>query len=184
MTRTLIIALAAGTALAGCSPEADPAEELANDTDLDAVRSASAELMNTDGEVVGTALVTESETDSGLVVHVAVGNMTPGLHGLHIHTTGDCSAADFTSAGGHWNPEGFNHGVDSDPPNPHAGDLPNLFIEDSGGGTIDAASAGSFDDLMDADGSAIVIHEGEDDYVSQPSGDAGSRVACGVLVEQ
>ena len=181
MKRILVAALVAGTALAACSQEADPAEELANDTDVTEVRSASAELMDTEGNMVGTALVTESEDNSGLLVHVAVDNLPPGLHGFHIHTTGDCSAADFTSAGGHWNPDNTNHGINSEAPNPHAGDLPNLLIEDSGAGAIDAASNGTFDGLMDEDGSAIVIHAGEDDYVSQPSGDAGARIACGVL---
>jgi Cu-Zn family superoxide dismutase len=108
-----------------------------------------------------------------------------GEHGFHIHEAGDCSASDFTSAGGHFNPTRTAHGL-LDPGGPHAGDLPNLWIEADGSAdyslTTNLVSLKPSERyLFDSDGSAFIIHAGPDDYITDPSGDSGSRLACGVI---
>jgi Cu-Zn family superoxide dismutase len=177
MKRIAILALVGTAALAACGSEPEATQEPAPVEP--APRTASATLHDAEGTEVGTATITERP--DGLFVSMTVHDMTPGEHGAHIHTTGDCSATDFTSAGGHWNPGNTNHGKDSEAPNPHAGDLPNLEVAESGGGILEAGSSGTFDELFDDDGAAIVIHADPDDYKSQPSGNAGDRIACGVI---
>ena len=177
MKRIAILALTGTMALAACGSEPEATEEAPPPAPV--YRTASATLHDAEGAEVGTATVTERE--DGLFVSLTVSGMEPGEHGAHIHTTGECTAPDFASAGGHWNPGDTNHGKDSEPPNPHAGDLPNLEVAESGGGILEAGSSGTFDELFDADGAAIVIHAMPDDYKSQPSGDAGDRIACGVI---
>ncbi len=145
----------------------------------------TAEVMSVDGEMIGT--VTFTATPSGMTHIVAqLENVPEGEHGFHIHETGACDAADgFESAGGHYT-GGMEHGV-LVAGGPHAGDLPNLHVGNSGMVEIElfTAAVSTTDDgsnpLADADGSAIMIHSGPDDYESQPSGDAGDRIACGVI---
>ncbi|MFZ2235151.1 MAG: superoxide dismutase family protein [Dokdonella sp.] len=121
-------------------------------------------------------------------VHISgtINGLTPGTqHGFHIHETGDCSAADFKSAGGHFNPSNMQHGNPSSDMH-HAGDMMNLAVNDSGSATLDVTvpgvtlGDGGTDDVMSR---AIVIHAGPDDYTSQPAGDSGSRIACGVIAK-
>ncbi len=139
---------------------------------------ATAEIMDADGEMVGTAHMTE--TGAGVLVYVEVmDGVEPGLHGVHIHETGICTPEDFTSAGGHFNPMATMH------PD-HAGDLGNMLVGEDGTGTLMLLTAditlGEGDaSLFDADLSALVIHSGEDDMVTDPSGNSGSRIACGVI---
>lgn len=140
---------------------------------------ATAQLKDATGRIVGTA--TATETPTGLAIGVGVSGLPAGTHGAHIHTTGDCSKSDFTSAGGHWNPTNHNHGTMSAQPNPHAGDLPNMFVKSDGTAQLTGMSAGTFAQLMDADGAAFVIHADPDDYKTQPTGNAGARIACGVF---
>lgn len=129
-----------------------------------------------DSEVSGT--VTFTKTDEGVQVQGSFAGLEPGNHGFHIHQYGDCSADDGTSAGGHFNPEDNDHAApDSD--SRHMGDLGNLEANDNGEATIDYT-----DDVIDLSkilGRGLIIHAGEDDLESQPTGDAGSRVACGVI---
>ncbi len=180
MKRAISLAIVSTFALAACGSESDSAADSAEVVEAPAPqRSATADLADVDGNPVGSVTVTES--DGMLLVSLNAENMPEGVHGAHIHTTGDCSAPDFTSAGGHWNPGDTNHGTESEAPNPHAGDLPNLEIFGSGTGILEAASMGTFDGLMDSDGAAFVIHADPDDYKSQPSGNAGERIACGVF---
>ncbi|GGD78616.1 superoxide dismutase family protein [Croceicoccus mobilis] len=175
-----LFAAASALALSACGEPADttPETETAEPAEAPA-QTATAMLKDTDGNDVGTA--TATETADGLAIALNVTGMPAGEHGAHIHTTGDCSAADFTSAGGHWNPMDVNHGTESEAPNPHAGDMPNLVVAEDGTGTLEATSNGTFAGLMDEDGSAFVVHANADDYMSQPSGDAGPRLACGVF---
>jgi Cu-Zn family superoxide dismutase len=139
---------------------------------------ATATLKDGAGNVVGFAKVVED--DDGVVsLNVKVAGLTPGLHGIHVHTTGSCVGPAFASANGHFNPGGGVHGN-------HAGDLPNMTVNEAGRGTLNAAttaltmSAGSLS-ALDADGSAIVIHAAQDDYVTNPAGNSGARIVCGVL---
>ena len=110
--------------------------------------------------------------------------MSPGEHGFHLHTTGKCTAPDFTSAGGHLNPGNNTHGSMS-PGGQHLGDMPNLTIAANGTGRAEVQLEGNATDVLadifDADGTAVVVHEGPDDYRTDPAGDAGSRIACGVI---
>ncbi len=110
--------------------------------------------------------------------------LPPGEHGAHLHAVGKCDGPGFTSAGPHLNPHGRMHGTDN-PQGAHLGDLPNISIDNSGSGTLSALIAGSRGEveplLFDADGTAVVIHAGPDDYRTDPSGNSGDRIACGVL---
>jgi Cu-Zn family superoxide dismutase len=143
---------------------------------------ARAELKDAAGRAVGDVRFTD--TPNGLLVHATLSDVAAGTHALHIHTTGRCDAPSFESAGGHFNPTNRQHGF-LDAKGPHAGDLPNvhvagsplrvdLFVPDVRLRTGPAM-------LLDADGAAVVIHAGADDYRSEPAGDAGRRVACGVV---
>ena len=146
-------------------------------------RHAGAELRDAGGAAVGWARFTEDS--SGILhVNVQVRGLSEGLHGIHIHAIGQCSPT-FAAAGGHHNPLGHDHGLDSTT-GAHAGDLPNLVVNGAGNGHLDATSdratlsAGPVS-IFDLDGSALVIHFGEDDQVTNPTGNSGSRIACGVI---
>jgi Cu-Zn family superoxide dismutase len=139
---------------------------------------ASAELQNAGGDVVGWAQFTEDATGI-LHVNVHVQGLAEGLHGIHIHNTADCTPP-FTAAGGHHNPLGATHGD-------HAGDLPNLTVNVAGIGHLDgttdhATLSAGLVSVFDANGSALVIHAGEDDLHTDPTGNSGGRIACGVIV--
>lgn len=171
MIEKAIVFIAVASALAGCS----------------AARSglrANAELKSRDGKVVGMARL--SERRGGVLVRVDARGLTPGLHAVHVHAVGKCDAPAFTSAGGHFNPMGKKHGQ-KNPEGAHAGDLPNMQVGKDGSGHLEvnsnAFTLGSGpSSVFDADGSAVVIHAGVDDYVTDPTGNAGDRAACGVIV--
>jgi len=109
-------------------------------------------------------------------------NVAPGDHGVHLHQTGDCTALDASSAGPHWNPENHQHGGPAD--SAHLGDLGNLHVDDTGRGLLTFTSAGwSLGDGTEFDilGRALVVHDKADDLVSQPAGNSGARIGCGVI---
>ena len=147
---------------------------------------ASAALKDKDGKVVATAML--SERPGGVLVRVEAKGLTPGLHAVHVHAVGKCDGPAFTSAGGHFNPAGKKHGLKS-ADGPHAGDLPNMLIGKDGAGRFEALTdqftlrAGGLS-VFDADGSAIVVHAGADDNMTDPTGNSGDRVACGIVVAQ
>lgn len=149
----------------------------------DGAERASATLVDTAGNVVGSAKFTE-DADGILHVNVKVKGLTPGRHGIHLHAVGACVPS-FAAAGSHHNPLGAEHGLDN-PDGAHAGDLPNLVVNEAGVGHLNATtdratlSAGPTT-LFDADGSAVIIHANEDDQVTDPTGNSGGRVACGVI---
>lgn len=182
MRLTLAIAAVSTLGLAACgSPET--AEPMADEPMAEAegqTMQATAMLVTADGTEVGTALAT-SEGD-GVTISIEGMDMPPGEHGAHVHMTGMCEGPDFTSAGGHWNPIDSQHGLE-DPAGQHAGDMPNLEVGEDGTGTLTYMLEGgaTFDGLMDADGSAFMIHQGADDQITDPAGDSGSRIACGVF---
>lgn len=148
-----------------------------------AAHAASAVLKSPDGTEMGTLLLVQ--TADGVHITGTVRGLEPGEHAFHIHETGKCDPPDFKSAGGHYNPGGTPHGKQGG--GPHAGDMDNIPVLDSGPVQIDVVNsavtlnAPANGTLFDADGSAIVFHAGPDDYKSQPSGAAGARVACGVI---
>ena len=131
------------------------------------------------GKSVGSA--TLAEQGGNLVLSVSVSGLPAGTHGIHIHTVGTCTAPDFASAGGHWNPTAKKHGLQN-PAGHHSGDLPNLVIGADGTGKLTATITGaSFAELFDSDGAALVIHAQPDDMMTDPSGNSGPRIACGVI---
>lgn len=134
-----------------------------------------------DSSVSGT--VTFTEIDGGVAIEAEIAGATPGLHGIHLHEIGDCSAEDFTSTGGHFNPTGAPHGGPADAER-HAGDFGNIEVGADGNGYLALESDRlSLDDAENAVvGRAVILHEGEDDLVSQPTGAAGARSACGVVM--
>lgn len=150
-----------------------------------AQNAAHAELRSSDGKQVETAEFRQSK--EGVAVAVRVSNLPPGLHAVHIHAVGKCEAPQFTSAGGHFNPAQKKHGLKNSE-GPHAGDLPNLYVTKNGAGRFEAPSdsvtlgAGA-NSAFDADGSAIVIHAAGDDDMTDPSGNSGDRIACGVIMK-
>jgi Cu-Zn family superoxide dismutase len=146
--------------------------------------AASARLIDATGATVGWAKLTE-DAAGRVHVNVQVEGLTPGHHGIHLHAIASCVAPAFTSAGGHHNPLGAQHGLDN-PAGAHAGDLPNLDVNIVGRGRLQATTdratltAGPLS-LFDANGSAIIIHAAEDDQLTDPTGNSGARVACGVI---
>jgi Cu-Zn family superoxide dismutase len=155
-------------------------------TAADAPANQQIELKNSAGAAIGSATLTDAP--HGVLVRLQVKGLTPGWHGLHFHEKGDCSKADFTSAGGHVHGKPtMVHGL-LNPDANEAGDLPNLYVAADGTGNAEvfstfvslAATAGR-EQLTDADGSAIVIHASPDDHKTQPIGGAGARIACGVI---
>jgi Cu-Zn family superoxide dismutase len=146
-----------------------------------APRVATAMLRTAANAPAGTA--TATEVAGGVRIALSVSGLPQGPHGAHVHTTGRCDAPDFTTAGGHWNPTNQQHGT-KNPAGPHAGDMPNLLVGTDGTGSIEfTLPGGTFDGLFDADGSAFMVHAGADDLMTDPSGNSGGRIACGVFNE-
>jgi Cu-Zn family superoxide dismutase len=142
---------------------------------------AMAELQSrADMAIRGTVILTA--TAEGVHVTADVSGVAPGRHGFHVHELGDCSAADFTSAGGHFNPASHDH-AGPDAPTSHAGDLGNIEVGEDGSGHLELTSTAlTLDDGPNsALGRGVVLHEGEDDLTSQPTGAAGGRLGCGVI---
>ena len=150
-------------------------------------RIASATLMDATGQRVGRVWMREDRRDDVVYLEARFDDLPAGFHGFHIHTTGRCDAPGFTTAGGHFNPTGATHGA-------HAGDLPSLLVTADGEAFLATATDRfSISDLRDADGSAVMVHSGLDNFANIPAryggpdqetlntGDAGSRLACGVV---
>lgn len=113
--------------------------------------------------------------------------LTPGIHAMHLHEKADCSAADGTSSGGHWNPTFEKHGSWGDPKGYHRGDIGNLTAKSDGTAKLmfqtDQWCIGCGDENRDILGKAVIIHEGRDDLTTQPTGNAGGRVSCGGIIK-
>lgn len=148
------------------------------------MKKATANIIGTNGDQIGTAEFTQGP--HGVVVYLRVEGLTPGKHGMHLHATGSCTTeSNFTSAEGHVGLIDGGHGL-LNPEGPEAGDMPNLFVAENGVGEMEAfnqyVSLNDGDqNLLDDNGSALIIHEAGDDHMTQPIGGAGARVACGVI---
>jgi superoxide dismutase, Cu-Zn family len=148
-------------------------------------QNAKAALKDSQGKDVGQVQLTQ--TPHGVLLKMTLKGAPPGERAFHIHAVGKCEPP-FTSAGGHFNPGNHKHGMEAKE-GAHAGDMPNLHIPASGELVIEIANPmislvkGQPNSLFDADGSAIVIHAGADDYKSDPAGNAGDRIICGVVTE-
>jgi Cu-Zn family superoxide dismutase len=172
-------------ALAGCNGGAPPSEApVDSTTGAEAVASqrvAVAELQSAEGASVSGRVVF-TEVDGVVRVTADIAGLTPGAHGFHVHETGDCSAADFSSAGGHFAPEGHAHGSPGAAEH-HVGDLGNLEAGADGSvhHEIESSRLTLDGGLTSVIGRAVIVHADADDLTSQPSGAAGARVACGVI---
>lgn len=148
-----------------------------------ASKTAKAELRNAEGQQVGTAAFRQA--GNGVRINLRVSNLPPGTHAFHIHTVGKCDPPDFKTAGGHFNPESKKHGL-KNPEGPHAGDMPNITVGQNGKGTANVVNTRvtlgeGANSLFHEGGTALVIHEKADDNMTDPAGNAGNRIACGVI---
>jgi len=173
-TKIAVLSLTGMIVLQGCSTMSSPSE-------IEQL-IAQTKLMDASGRVVGDAQIVRSS--STLYLNASVTGQAIGEHGIHFHAVGKCDAPGFTTAGGHLNPMAHQHGS-MNPAGPHLGDLPNIVVAAGGSGLLKAPLSGAPNDLIakifDEDGTAIVLHAGPDDYKTDPSGNSGGRVACGVL---
>ncbi|MEP6983457.1 MAG: superoxide dismutase family protein [Sphingomicrobium sp.] len=165
--RTILILTAAAAALTACETAREPAG------------GTPMPLIDSSGRQIGT--VVAWQTSGGVSFRVSASGLPHGIHAIHVHPIGRCDPPDFASAGTHWNPTGRQHGLNN-PQGPHAGDLPNVTVAANGvlNQTVVLPNA-TMAQLLDADGAAILIHAGADDYVSQPSGNSGAKIACAVI---
>ena len=177
MKRLTAVAVSLALTFAGCASMSQPAT-----TD----NAASAELRNANGQPAGTAALTQ--VPGGVRIVIDAKGLPPGPHGVHIHETGKCEGPQFTTAGAHFNPDKKQHGT-MNPQGAHAGDLPNITIAADGTGRLETmteriALGSGTTSVFDADGSAIVVHSGPDDFKTDPTGNSGGRIACGVIVKR
>jgi Cu-Zn family superoxide dismutase len=152
-----------------------------------APKSAHADIVNAQGTTIGLAKF--SAVSDGVKISVTVSQLSPGEHGIHIHSVGKCDGPAFTTAGGHFNPTSAHHGIhNSQDPHPHLGDLPNLVVSEKGTAKVTFTAAGVTlsdgpNSLFHEGGTALVIHAKPDDLTNDPSGNSGDRIACGVIIQ-
>jgi Cu-Zn family superoxide dismutase len=150
------------------------------------VASATAEVRDAKNQVVGQATFTE--VTGGVRIVLETRGLPPGEKGVHVHLAGKCEPPDFSSAGDHFNPQNTAHGL-LNSAGPHAGDLPNITIAENGTGRLETFTervslGGGPNSLLDNDGRALIIHAAPDDFTTDPSGNTGPRIACGVIVKK
>jgi Cu-Zn family superoxide dismutase len=186
--RTRIFRYGISLCLAACGSARDDADAGRADsahatTTAPADSTTDARALVRDGAGRDLGALTVRGEDAGIAIFGTLTGLPPGTHGFHVHEAGRCEAP-FESAGGHWNPTSRQHGREN-PDGPHLGDLPNLLVPEDGtvvlqvmiaAGTLRGANG-----LLDQDGAAVVIHAGPDDDRTDPSGNSGGRIACGVI---
>jgi Cu-Zn family superoxide dismutase len=177
-----MVSLAAAAASAQMMPAASPAASpapAAKATSGPVTRAVAVLHPAKDGKVEG--LLTFVKAATGMKVTGRITGLAAGTHGFHIHEFGDCSAADFSSAGGHYNPTGHQHAGPAEPRR-HIGDMGNIEAGADGVATVDYTDARlRFEGAHGILGRGVVVHANPDDFKTQPTGNAGGRVACGVI---
>jgi Cu-Zn family superoxide dismutase len=181
-----IVSLAAPTALVASAQDATPMAGMEDASPAAMFEKLEVPLIDAEGNAVGLAIFSEYEGET--MLQVLAEGLTPGEHGWHLHEVGVCDPAGaepFASAGEHWNPTNMPHGA-PDAAEHHAGDFGNFTATEDGLAessitTSDFTLSEGPNSLFDADGTAIILHEGQDDLTTQPSGDSGARFACGVV---
>lgn len=186
MSGRILLLVPLATLFAACSPAQAPGDSTASSSPASAAPTATladVALVSASGSSVNGALQLEAVANA-VKVQGEIGGLVPGsIHGFHFHENGDCSAPDASSAGAHFNPDHVMHGG-PDAAQKHLGDLQNITADGQGTATVQmlvngaTLRDGSSHDLV---GRAVVVHEAPDDYISQPSGDSGGRIACGVV---
>ena len=176
---TFFLLMSISTLLMGCDRGHQQAVIIPT---ADAKQASAMISASNDSGVTGMAVFTQNGDEITLTAEIQ--GASPGLHAIHIHANGDCSAPDGTSAGGHWNPTGVAHGKWGEGEF-HLGDIGNITVGEDGTGSItlttDLWEIGTGSDV-DVVGKGIIVHAGADDFTSQPSGAAGARIGCGVIV--
>ena len=147
--------------------------------------AAQADLINSSGYKIGEATFAENTDGPGVVMHLQAWDLPPGVYAMHIHNSGMCDVPDFQTAGGHFNPYGRKHGM-KNPDGPHAGDLPNLVVPANGKVDIlvtipEVTLRDGVASLLGPRGTSVVIHANPDDERTDPGGNSGARMACGVI---
>ena len=166
-------------AAVGCGAKEESAE---TEVQTAPVRRATAYINPRSGSDLGGSAIFIND-GSRIELQVTLEQAPPGEHAVHIHETGDCSAEDASSAGGHWNPSSEDHGQWDTPPF-HLGDIGNIVVDEEGKGSLSlitdrwSMGGGGVNDIL---GHAVVVHADPDDFSSQPSGAAGARIGCGVI---
>jgi Cu-Zn family superoxide dismutase len=176
MQKLALIPLLVGVAAVAAAAQA-PSNQSAS------APGARATLKDAQGKTIGEATLRDSP--AGVLVRLDLQGVPPGTHAFHIHAVGKCDAPDFMTAGGHFNPATMKHGLLATG-GPHAGDMPNLHVPADGKLSVEVLDANvtlaaGQKSLFDTDGSALVVHATADDYTSDPAGNAGARIACGVV---
>lgn len=149
---------------------------------------ATFDVINISGSPIGTVTISDEDA-GGVTLSLDVTSIPQGSHAIHFHENGRCDIPDFKSAGGHYNPMEVNHGFESEAPNPHAGDMRNFDAPMSGvvqtdirNERVSLSDREGLAPLYDEDGTALIIHASADDYMTQPTGAAGGRIACAVIM--
>lgn len=184
---SLLFVMIAAFVLASCGTGRQEQQSTASEEDAgsQAVVTAIAQMGSASGsQVEGSATFTQTENGVRMVLDLR--HVAPGMHALHLHQKGDCSAPDATSAGDHWNPTSEAHGHRGQSDEFHAGDIDNIEAAADSTVRFEATVEGwtiGGDSTTNIIGKAVIIHANPDDFTSQPAGNAGARIACGVISE-